>query len=250
MTVRTVRGAPVITEQLRPSPSAVVAATCGLLVVVLFGFLVAPLHGWTTWELAGVQWMSAHHVRVLSDVATAVDVGFSPVGALVLLSGLCAGVATRDGLRRGALTFLIAGTSWVGSWVLKVATHRPRPDVALLADPPPVDTSFAFPSGHTVFATVFVLTAALAAGPRARRWSVPVGVALIATTAASRVYLGVHYPSDVLGGVLYGICAFVLVSAVLTTSKGRRLLTVVRLGAAAKSTTPAPEPQPREGERA
>lgn len=71
-----------------------------------------------------------------------------------------------------------------------------RPDLPLLV-PPPGDASF--PSGHTAaaFAVVFALKAS--GSPLWRP-----ALALAAATAFSRLYLYVHWPTDVLGGILLG----------------------------------------------
>jgi undecaprenyl-diphosphatase len=86
--------------------------------------------------------------------------------------------------------------------ILKLCFHRPRPDAFFgLTDPP----TYSFPSGHALTATCFygVLAAVLAA--RMRPVAAKAGVwalaaALAALIGLSRVYLGVHYPSDVLAG--------------------------------------------------
>lgn len=81
-----------------------------------------------------------------------------------------------------------------------VARPRPfalRPEVLRLIPPP---SDFSFPSGHT--AASFAATAALWRG-KSRLW-IP-AVVLAAAIGLSRLYLGVHYPSDVLCGALLGI---------------------------------------------
>jgi undecaprenyl-diphosphatase len=86
--------------------------------------------------------------------------------------------------------------------ILKLCFHRPRPEAFFgLAIP----ATYSFPSGHALTATCFygVLAGLLAA--RTRPLAGKAGLwALAATLAAliglSRVYLGVHYPSDVLAG--------------------------------------------------
>ncbi|OGX37785.1 MAG: hypothetical protein A3C53_00800 [Omnitrophica WOR_2 bacterium RIFCSPHIGHO2_02_FULL_68_15] len=84
--------------------------------------------------------------------------------------------------------------------VLKVAFHRPRPDEAmagLFVAHPGIGPSF--PSGHATAA--FALAALLSVGWRRWRglwWTLAAGVAW------SRLYLGLHYPSDCVAGALLG----------------------------------------------
>lgn len=213
----------------RTNAGQLVASGSGLVVVLLVGLLIAPLHGWTAAELSVDQWFSTHQVSVLNTVAAVIGTVVSPPVGFGLLVLLCAAAATRVGVRPAVLLLGIAGATLAGGVVLKVLVHRPRPDVALLASPPPVDTSFGYPSGHTTVATVLVLTALALLARRHRSWAVPVGVVLVATVAASRVYLGLHYPLDVLAAAVYAVCAFAFLSALVTTRPVRRLLAVVHL---------------------
>lgn len=95
----------------------------------------------------------------------------------------------------------------LSSDALKLAIPRTRPDVhALVARP----HSHSFPSGHaaTSFACATVIAALV---PRAR---VPLFL-LASLVAWSRVYVGVHYPFDVLAGALYGVALGVCLLRVL-----------------------------------
>lgn len=228
------------TRTTGPDAGRLVAAGAGLVVVLLVGLLVAPLQGWTASELSVVQWLSEHHAPALDAVTAAIGTLASPPVGLGLLVVLCAVGARRVGVRRAVVLLGVAGLTLAGGIVLKILVHRPRPDVALLASPPPVDTSFGYPSGHTTVAAVLVLTALALLGPRRSRLWVPVGVLLAVVVAASRVYLGAHYPLDVVAAVVYAASAFTLVSVLVTTKPAQRLLSVVRLD------TPAA----REGDRA
>jgi len=96
-------------------------------------------------------------------------------------------------------------TSIAGEGILKNIIHRPRPfseapEMQLLIAKP---TTYSFPSGHTAssFAAAYVISKGI------KKLTLPVFI-LAALIAFSRMYLFVHYPSDILGGLLLGlICA-------------------------------------------
>jgi undecaprenyl-diphosphatase len=92
-------------------------------------------------------------------------------------------------------------------FLLKFAFHRPRP-VPFFDLPAPA--SFSFPSGHALFSFCFFAGIAALLSPRLERrgaklalWAV--AVVLIIGIGLSRIYLGVHYPSDVLAGYAAGV---------------------------------------------
>jgi membrane-associated phospholipid phosphatase len=93
---------------------------------------------------------------------------------------------------------------------LKVVFSRERPR---LFDKIALPTDWSFPSGHSMSALGIygVIAAALIAlYPGARRATLAAAIALIAAIGLSRIYLGVHWPSDVLGGFLGGVPPLVL----------------------------------------
>ncbi|MCK8519098.1 phosphatase PAP2 family protein [Methanoculleus sp. 7T] len=105
----------------------------------------------------------------------------------------------RLGLRLG----LIMGISGGLTIALKIAFHLPRPywvspDVQALGSHP----SFGLPSGHAMEATTFWGLIAVAAR---RRWVWVAVTALVFLIGGSRIYLGVHFPTDVIAGVAFGV---------------------------------------------
>ncbi len=108
------------------------------------------------------------------------------------------GAAVDPGRRRGwrRATAAVAG-AYVANQAVKLAVRRPRPQ---LADLPPLmatPTQLSFPSAHA---------ATSAAAVRAFADLLPQAPVRLAATAMtlSRLYLGVHYPSDIVGGVVLG----------------------------------------------
>ena len=145
--------------------------------------------------------------------------------SLLLLAPLFARARTRR--LAGSLLGTFAVTALV-VFVLKMVVGRARPFVALtgvraLFDAP---HDFSFPSGHAAggFAFAgFVLTLALAAPERRARHAALAGaaLALAAGIAASRVYLGCHFPADAAGGAVIGLALGAL-GARLHGSRGLR----------------------------
>jgi undecaprenyl-diphosphatase len=126
--------------------------------------------------------------------------------------------------RRPYPFLLVAATSITTSLLnalFKYAVQRDRPPTVIL-DPKPlmeVPTTSSFPSGHTStsFACAYVISRL------APRLTIPVFV-LAALIGFSRVYVGVHYPLDVVAGAIFGlIVARALLMLLTALQRSRRL---------------------------
>jgi undecaprenyl-diphosphatase len=152
-------------------------------------------------DLQIVTWFASHRTAVL-DVLAGLLTGLGRGGVIFVAIAAARGLTSRR-LAMAAwqtlLAVLVAGV--LASNVIKPAVNRPRPFTSspsvAAAGERPSDASF--PSGH---AAVCVAGALLVGStwPRARVW-LWLFAALVAT---SRVYLGVHFPSDIAGGALLG----------------------------------------------
>jgi membrane-associated phospholipid phosphatase len=124
------------------------------------------------------------------------------LGAGLLLTALVAVVTLRP---RATLAVLLASfVAWRLDNVLKDLIERPRPRAVLGGDIVLRDTGatgFGFPSGHTT--TAFALAAVLhPLLPGRWRW---VAWLLAAAVGIARIYVGAHFPMDVIGGAALGV---------------------------------------------
>ena len=154
-----------------------------------------------------LAWIAHHrspHLNYFFGAVTAL--GSWPVLAIMTV-GVCIGTWLA---RRGRMALALAAAMTMApvlSSVLKRMHGRPRPQVMPHLD---AVASTSFPSGHTIGSVVFCTTLALLIAQHARGRAMAIFLACYsalvgALVAASRVYLGVHYPSDVAGGALVAI---------------------------------------------
>ena len=108
------------------------------------------------------------------------------------------------GHRHSALTLVAVTMIGRGiNSVVKLDVHRPRPT---LEHHLAIEHTNSFPSGHSAGSMVFFLTVALIFAHRGRWRRAAVGLAVVVAmlVGVSRVMLGVHWPSDVIGGWAFG----------------------------------------------
>lgn len=113
--------------------------------------------------------------------------------------------------RRALVLFLLLAVSGLVNSEAKLwfDTPRPDPEVIRVLDLRPIESgSRSFPSGHAQIALVFWLYLALWAR---RPWFTVLAVALAAAISFSRIYLGVHFPIDIAGGLALGAATLALV---------------------------------------
>jgi undecaprenyl-diphosphatase len=175
----------------------IVAAFSGL------GFAVKSSLPWTDWAV--LEWFVGHRSPPLNVFAMVITyLGSAWVLVPVVAAAALFAEANRD---RSLAIFVIVSGSGAALMVqaIKLIVERARPSVGHLT----VVQSPDFPSGHAANSTAVYLAlvwvAALSGRPRAPLLAGWAAVVVIAVVCWSRLYLGVHYLSDVVAGCALGL---------------------------------------------
>ncbi len=182
---------------------------------LILGFVGLILAGWGvgelwrsivgTTELDAMRDLAANRSGALTSIARTVTWAGSAF-LLVPLGLVCCAVLIRRGLTREALILATSLAGAIGLAVtVKLLVDRPRPPVEHLQ----TVSGPSFPSEHATQASAFwfsltLVLPAVGLVPGVTRLCAGLAVGLVLAVAASRVYLGVHYPADVIAGVLLG----------------------------------------------
>lgn len=117
-------------------------------------------------------------------------------------------------------SYAIAG---IITYLSKLLAARPRPEIAIIKIP----KSFSFPSGHTLTSIVFytMLCYLLTYNMKNRKVIMIIGFIFALLIASSRVYLGVHYFSDIVGGFIIAIpCLLMCINIIRKNYKDKLVL--------------------------
>jgi membrane protein DedA with SNARE-associated domain/membrane-associated phospholipid phosphatase len=194
--------------------SLMATLSVALFVLVAYMVLVGREPGPTPGDLTAFDVAESLHSAWLIDFSKV----FTALGSGVFvwsLTGVCAAflVARR---RWAECAVLLAGMTLtsVGFHEIKAITDRPRPEDALVGH-----SGSSFPSGHAAHSVLYVwmaVTVVLRLRPGMARGAALVagGIVLTALVGLSRVYLGVHYLSDVSAGWALGAACFAFCAAV------------------------------------
>ena len=147
-----------------------------------------------------LAWLHAHSTPTLDLLA----LRFSSIGGPVVMAALgllitLAFLIFRQ--RRSALFFLLSlGGAVLLNVLVKIVVQRQRPDLWISLAP---ESDFSFPSGHAMGSVALAAALTLLAWQTRWRWPVLIVASMFALLVCwSRSYLGVHYPSDILAGMV------------------------------------------------
>jgi membrane-associated phospholipid phosphatase len=153
------------------------------------------------WDLRVLEWFASKDAPVFDSLFSAVT-WLGSLWLLIPAALVLAIVLAMRGRAMAALRFLVAfGGSCVLAYGAKYLIGRPRPPVGDALVSMPSDPSF--PSGHAMQITAFTLAAVwLLAPPSQRGLWFAAALICIALVGVSRLYLRVHFPSDVVAGTI------------------------------------------------
>ena len=208
------RFADLLRERVRPGGVFGLRLAVGLFAVtalsVLFGALMEDVtagEGIAMIDHPVARFVAAHRTSGLTAAMKAVSFLGSPIGVAAFALA-CACIASAMRQTWSPLVLVAAGTGGIAviDIVLKALISRSRPPMADAVDRA---AGYAFPSGHAASATATLALLAYVAtrslrerATSAATWAAAAAGATL--VSVSRIYLGVHWLSDVLGGMLVG----------------------------------------------
>lgn len=168
-----------------------------------------------SWEIEILQTLQTIRNPFLTACMESISFMAESLFLLIIIATLYWCVDKKKTIRIGWYVLF----SGVTNGIVKNIVRAPRPFQRGVVSPLRVETatSYSFPSGHTQSATSFWFGAARLFPYRN---VMIIGTVMIVLTAISRLYLGVHWPIDVIGGIITGILSIVIADLLYDDKKG------------------------------
>jgi membrane-associated phospholipid phosphatase len=204
-----------------------------------FGALAEDVwsQGGIAWDVPILRYMHRHATPGRDDAMMFIsDIGYlyGVVPAAVVIGIVLIALRRRGNALFWAVAMVGAGSLNTGA---KLLFRRTRPDLWLSAAP---EHTYSFPSGHAMGSMAFAAALAVLAWPtRWRWWAIILGGAFTLIVGFSRIYLGVHFPSDVVAG---WSASLVWVLGLSQVAYGRLVKPRPRATPAAAGPDPPPKP--------
>ena len=183
---------------------AVIVAVIGAIAVVALGFIMKANQA----DQGLVIALNDTHTGLWGSIGTAIYRGIEPLPAVVITL-VIAGIvwAGSRSLRTAILFGLTVAFTWLPVAAVKILVDRPRPDAALLAHPfSPLQTDGSFPSGHTAYIVALSIAFWFLLRDTRFAWA-PIALGIVATAIIGFAVVsdGLHFPTDVLGSIIWAL---------------------------------------------
>ncbi|MGC4935332.1 phosphatase PAP2 family protein [Gordonia sp. DT30] len=187
-----------------------------LLAVCLAGVGLAYRGGPIGIDQPVMTWMAGHQRNSLVPLVSALSDVFSPIAVVGWTVLIAVALFIRDRAVGRPLAIIGAvATAGVVTEIVKLVVARPRPPMAYHAGVS--EMTYSYPSAHVTGTTALTVTAALIVSAGAHRYvrAVALGLAtaISVLAAATRLYLGVHWCSDVVAAFAVGVASALVVPA-------------------------------------
>lgn len=167
------------------------------------------------------SWVYSEATEHMSEFLTFILIIITNIGGPIGIASVCALVFLIPKLRNkvGIPVSLAVTTSFILNTILKLLFARQRPDILRLVS----ETSYSFPSGHamvnmSLYAILSIYAYKLIKNKKVKWGSIISMSLLIAIIGFTRIYLGVHYAGDIIGGWLLGFAVSVIIYAITKKS--------------------------------
>ncbi|MEG0014885.1 MAG: phosphatase PAP2 family protein [Cellulosilyticaceae bacterium] len=180
------------------------------------------------WEIQILQFLQEIRNPFLTSIMEAITFMAESLFIVVIIALLYWCVDKQRSLK---IAWIVLFSSVING-IVKNIVKMPRPFQRGIVTPIRVETatSYSFPSGHTQIATSFWGGAMTIFRDRS---VVILGSVFIILTAITRLYLGVHWPIDVIGGIVLGVICISIADKTLDIKKGFTKVHIVVVGIAA-----------------
>jgi undecaprenyl-diphosphatase len=174
------------------------------------------------WDVSFARWLAGERTTAATDLFRVLTFLGSPAVALVVGTVVCVALYRRRHVIDAAFLPVVLGGAELLNLILKLSFHRPRPEFAFVH----LDT-YSFPSGHAMismaaYGALAYLVWGRVHGAQARVVLLAGTTLFVVLIGFSRLYLGVHYLSDVLAGIAGG-AFWLAVSIAFQAAYGDRL---------------------------
>lgn len=168
--------------------------------VIIFSKLADDIleHESIFFDKAILEFVHSYSSQVLDNFFLFITNAGSPISLAAITFLICIFLFYKKFYQKLLILSSIVGGSAIANLILKLIFHRDRPS---LWNPLIVENGYSFPSGHAMVSSAFVIGLIFILWETKYKWlSLILGAIFVLLIGFSRIYLGVHYPTDIIAG--------------------------------------------------
>lgn len=205
-------------KQIKTGP-LLAAFICFWLPIISFAKLANEVieNDTISYEKIVLYWIHGYSSPILDHVFYVFTSIGNVIPIVLMTFTIVAWLLYKEKYLKAFIVIACVGGAGVADFILKQVFHRDRPSLWHSAI---TETSYSFPSGHAMLSCALVLCIIfLLWNTRWRALTAVIGIFVISIIGLSRLYFGVHYPTDILAGWCVSIAWFAIVLALYARTK-------------------------------